>query len=181
MELETSLIILIIIQVRCWSSKTEFHLLPGIADFVKLLICYLILTQAGLLAYLLPWRHCWAREFSEVDSFRDRMYKMCRQPLFAGTFSSNVDSSSLETDECPGSRTSSSWFLAPESISMQVIDSWSSNQVKSIKPHPASPEWSLFLKMFLVCVSWHPEWSRCDPPDGTSFGHHDHWLCDELL
>ena len=39
---------------------------------------------------------------------------MCRQPLFAGTFSSNVDSSSLETDGCPGTRTSSSWFLVPE-------------------------------------------------------------------
>ena len=149
----------------------------------QLFFLLLIPTLVGLLVCPLPWPSYWATGFSEfeISGFREDMDMKWIQPLFVGTFSSNVDSSSLETDECPGSRTSSSWFLAPESISMQVIDSWSSNQVKSIKPHPAWREWSLFRKMFPVCVSWHPEWSLCDPPDGTLFGPHDHWLCGELL
>ena len=74
------------------------------------------------------------------------------RPLFVGTFSSNVGSSFLETDRCLDFHASSSWFQAPEQNLFVNLHTY------PLIPHQAPREQSLFLKMFLVCVSWRPAW-----------------------
>ena len=82
------------------------------------------------------------------------------QPLFEDTFSSDEDSSSLETDVCPYSRTSSSGFLAPSNWFIihgsRKRDNLTSSNVTMVKPVSENVPGLCFLASRMVTVWFSP-------------------------